>query len=90
MLDCGVRQLLDNRISVRYIEGDERHTMRSLIALAAPIIVAAYIGEWAWNHRRHWYEVPTDWRLPKIEVACLAGSILTLAVVAWLLGVVAP
>lgn len=60
--------------------------VKVLVAAVAPIVVAAYVGKWAWNHRRGWFIVPKGLKLPTIEVACLGASIGTLLLVAVALG----
>ena len=48
------------------------------ILMALPSVTACYVGEKVWEHRRHWYVVPKGWRLPKVEVACLASAVVSL------------
>ena len=49
--------------------------MEPFVMMAVPLVVASYVGEKTWQHRRHWFKVPAGWRLPKIEVACLAAAL---------------
>ena len=60
--------------------------MEALVTAATPIAVAAYVGEKIWQHRRHWFIVPKGWKLPKVEVACLAASVSSFAAVGLILG----
>jgi hypothetical protein len=46
--------------------------------IVLPIVVASYVGEQIWKHRRSWYHVPKGWKLPKVEVACMASAVVSL------------
>jgi hypothetical protein len=50
-------------------------TLAPFVLMALPVAAACYVGEKIWLHRRHWYRVPDGWRLPKVEVACLAVAV---------------
>jgi hypothetical protein len=64
----------------------ELEPLKALIALVTPILVASYVGEKAWEHKRHWFQVPKGWKLPKIEVACFTSSVASLILIALVLG----
>lgn len=56
------------------------------LAVVFPVLVASYVGEKVWEHKRHWYVVPKGWKLPKVEVACFGAVIAALGFLAVVLG----
>lgn len=60
--------------------------VRVLIVCTFPWLVAWYVTEKAWEHRRHWFKDPGGIRLPKIEVACLGSVLASLGFLALVLG----
>lgn len=59
--------------------------MEPFVLMVLPVAVASYVGEKVYQHRPHWFVIPDDWRLPKVEVACFASALGSLFVGALIL-----